>query len=173
MAASCNHHHHLSSLVLLLLVTVSQASWFLTQRPARVANAVPHHMLHGQRDHYDRLISLEGGRHGKVHRNPGSIVPIERWSNTSYSSSAFNQWLTDTLSGSNGSRRAVMPLSHRCSMSINHQYKFIFISNRKAASTSGGEGGGMLANQLVITRGPISYYGAEGAGQSRGGGGGI
>lgn len=62
-------------------------------------------------------------------------VPIALWDDKSFDFEPFHGWvLNSSILLRNAPRN--YPLSFPCGVWVNHHYKFIFIRNRKAASTT-------------------------------------
>ncbi|GLC43421.1 hypothetical protein PLESTB_001555700 [Pleodorina starrii] len=63
------------------------------------------------------------------------MVPIDLWDDPSFNFEPFHNWvLNSSVYRRNVSRN--YPMSYPCGVWVNHNYKFIFIRNRKAASTT-------------------------------------
>ncbi|KAG2424547.1 hypothetical protein HXX76_014428 [Chlamydomonas incerta] len=63
------------------------------------------------------------------------MIPVERWDDKLFSFEPFHHWVMN----SSIYRRQVSrnyPMSFPCGVWVNHHYKFVFIRNRKAASTT-------------------------------------
>ncbi|KAG2493051.1 hypothetical protein HYH03_008714 [Edaphochlamys debaryana] len=63
------------------------------------------------------------------------MIPVDRWDEKSFNFEPFHQWV---LNSSVYQRKVSRnyPMSYPCGVWANHHYKFIFIRNRKAASTT-------------------------------------
>ncbi|GLI60526.1 hypothetical protein VaNZ11_002532 [Volvox africanus] len=63
------------------------------------------------------------------------MVPIDLWDDKSFNFEPFHSWVINgSIYMRNVSRN--YPLSFPCGVWVNHNYKFVFIRNRKAASTT-------------------------------------
>lgn len=84
-------------------------------------------------DYYSKLLSASAKIYGKVEKQ--GHLPLTKWSKEHVQLEAFSEWL---LNGTvfNMPVAKIPPLSFRCAIYVNHPYKFIFVRNRKAASTS-------------------------------------
>ncbi|KAG2493052.1 hypothetical protein HYH03_008715 [Edaphochlamys debaryana] len=63
------------------------------------------------------------------------MIPIDRWDEKSFNFEPFHQWVLNTSVYRRPQQRNY-PMSYPCGVWANHHYKFIFIRNRKAASTT-------------------------------------
>lgn len=84
-------------------------------------------------DVYTKLLSAVAKNYGKVDKT--GVLPVTKWNKDDVSLEAFNEWLMNS-SVLHQPVSKIPPLSFRCALYANHAYKFIFIRNRKAASTS-------------------------------------
>ena len=84
----------------------------------------------------ERLVAQASQLHGTVQKQ--GMVPPERWSRKNgFSYDPFHAWIAASLVRHGpDSSRSPPPMSQPCAMVINHEYRFIFIRNRKAASTA-------------------------------------
>ncbi|EFJ39762.1 hypothetical protein VOLCADRAFT_100566 [Volvox carteri f. nagariensis] len=81
-------------------------------------------------DYYSDLVTVSSKVYGEVKKS--GPLPAERYAEKLFNQSAFRDWLL--LKVENVTVPA--PMSYRCGVFVNHDYKLIFIRNRKAASTT-------------------------------------
>ncbi|EFJ39955.1 hypothetical protein VOLCADRAFT_100302 [Volvox carteri f. nagariensis] len=84
-------------------------------------------------DYYSDLITVSSKVYGEVKKS--GPLPAERYDEKLFNQSAFRDWLLlKVVYRENVTVPA--PMSYRCGVFVNHDYKLIFIRNRKAASTT-------------------------------------
>ncbi|EFJ39764.1 hypothetical protein VOLCADRAFT_108506 [Volvox carteri f. nagariensis] len=84
-------------------------------------------------DYYSDLVTVSSKVYGEVKKS--GPLPAERYDEKLFNQSAFRDWLLlKVVYRENVTVPA--PMSYRCGVFVNHDYKLIFIRNRKAASTT-------------------------------------
>ncbi|KAG2434244.1 hypothetical protein HXX76_007969 [Chlamydomonas incerta] len=85
-------------------------------------------------DFYSRLVTAPAKVYGEVKKV--GVLPKERYDDKLFNHTAFREWLLhQTVLGEDVSSQPP-PMSYKCGVFVNHNYKIIFIRNRKAASTT-------------------------------------
>ncbi len=84
-------------------------------------------------DFYSNLVAMPSKLARTVEKK--GMIPTERWDDKSFNFEPFHQWvLNSSIYQRSVSRN--YPMSYPCGVWVNHHYKFLFIRNRKAASTT-------------------------------------
>ncbi|PNH08690.1 hypothetical protein TSOC_004725 [Tetrabaena socialis] len=84
-------------------------------------------------DFYDKLVAQPSILARNVTKK--GMVPVERWDERLFSFDPFHDWVMNSSIHRHSVHRNY-PMSFPCGVWANHHYKFIFIRNRKAASTT-------------------------------------
>ncbi|KXZ55140.1 hypothetical protein GPECTOR_3g290 [Gonium pectorale] len=84
-------------------------------------------------DFYANLVAQPSALARNVEKK--GMVPVERWDDKLFSFEPFHQWIMNSSIHLQRVHRNY-PMSFPCGVWVNHYYKFIFIRNRKAASTT-------------------------------------
>ncbi|KAG2494347.1 hypothetical protein HYH03_007404 [Edaphochlamys debaryana] len=88
----------------------------------------------GERDYYSKLVTLPSNVYGEVKKT--GPMPAHRYDDKLFNHTTFRDWLMRGVVLHEDVGPGEAPMSYKCGVFVNHNYKLIFIRNRKAASTT-------------------------------------
>lgn len=84
-------------------------------------------------DYFSKLVTIPSSVYGEVKKE--APIPASRYDDRLFNHTGFREWLLRSTV-LNEAVSGPAPMSYRCGVFVNHNYKLIFIRNRKAASTT-------------------------------------